>query len=236
MAEMNFLQKIIYSILSAKEKSLKMRLDKHLKRSSTNSTSKTVMSSTATLTLTSETQKNAQLVKENIEAIVKKTGGSPLELLNFIKNKGTPVYRPANADKFLNMIGEEEGFITELHGTQALLLNLFTGNGIGFKSQPMFVMREGNIEPYYFLHHFYKWYAMKYKLPGFDYDAQKLLKISLKNPNDKRLQNLTLDEMLALKEAIARDNEASDFVIQLAKHKDGSRQVLDKMKDGGASI
>ena len=234
---MNLIQKLLYFLLSAKEKSLKIRLDKHLKRSSTNSTSKTVMSSNATLTLTSETQKNSQLVKENIEAIVKKTGGNPLELISFIKSKGTPVFRPANADKFLALIGEEEGFITELKGRPAILLNLFVGQGIKLKSTPMFVMREGNIDPYYFLHHFYKWYAMKYKLPGFDYEAQRLLKISLKNANDKRLQNLTLDQMLALKEAIARDNEASDFVIQLAQHKDGSKKVLDKMKnDGGANI
>ena len=77
---------------------------------------------------------------------------------------------------------------------------------------------------------------MRYKLPGFDYTAQKLLKISLRNPKDKRLQNLSLDEMVALKEAIARDNEASDFVISLAKHKDGSKQVLKKMQDGGANV
>lgn len=233
---MNIIQKILYSLLSVKEKSLKIRLDKHLKRSSTNETSKTVVSSTATLTLTSQTKQNAELVKENISLIVKKTGGNTAELLKIIESKGTKIYRPANADKFLKLIGEEEGFITELRGTEAFWLNLFVGNGIGFKSQPMFVMRHGNIDPYYFLHHFYKWYAMKYKLPGFDYNAQKLLKISLKNPNDKRLQNLNLDDMLALKEAIARDNEASDFVIGLARYKDGSKQVLDKMHDGGANI
>ncbi len=234
---MNIFQKIIYAILARKEKSLKIRLDKHFKRSSQNSTSKTVMSSTATLTLTSETLKNAQLVKENVAAIVKKYGINPLELLEFIKSKGTPIYRPLNADKFLSLIGEEEGFIVEQHGTDALLLNIFTGRGISFKSVPMFIMREGNIDPYYFLHHFYRWYAMKYKLPGFDYKAQKLLKIFLKNSDDKRLKNLNLDDMLALKEAIARDNEASDFVIGLAKHKDGSKQVLKKMQqDGGANI
>ena len=234
---MNIFQKIIYALLEKKEKSLKIRLDKHFKRSSTNSTSKTVMSSNATLTLTSETLKNAQLVRENVEAIVKKTGGNPLELLEFIKSKGTPVYRPANADKFLNLIGEEEGFIVEQHGKYALLLNIVTGRGISFKSVPMFVMREGNIDPYYFLHHFYRWYAMKYRLPGFDSKAQKLLKIFLKNANDERLKNLNLDDMLALKEAIARDNEASDFVIALAKHKDGSKQVLKKIQEeGGANI
>ena len=234
---MNIFQKIIYTLLEKKEKSLKIRLDKHFKRSSTNSTSKTVMSSNATLTLTSETLKNAQLVRENVEAIVKKTGGNPLELLEFIKSKGTPVYRPANADKFLNLIGEEEGFIVEQHGKDALLLNIVTGRGISFKSVPMFVMREGNIDPYYFLHHFYRWYAMKYRLPGFDSKAQKLLKIFLKNANDERLKNLNLDDMLALKEAIARDNEASDFVIALAKHKDGSKQVLKKIQEeGGANI
>ena len=233
---MSFLQKILYKLLAVREKHLKIRLDKHLKRSSTNATSKTVMSSNATLTLNSETLKNADLVRENITLIVQKTGGNPLELLKIIESKGTKVYRPTHADKFLSFIGEEEGLITSLQGKSALLLNLYTGNGFSFKSEPAFVMREGNIDAYYFLHHFYKWYAMKYGLPGFDYTAQRLLKISLKNPNDKRLKNLSLDEMLALKEAIARDNEASDFVIKLAQHKDGSKKVLDKMQDGGANI
>ena len=45
-----------------------------------------------------------------------------------------------------------------------------------------------------------------------------------------------LDDMLSLKEAVARDNEASDFVIKLAQAKDGSKQVMEKMQDGGANI
>lgn len=233
---MNIFQKILYVFLTVNEKSLKIRLDRHFRRNAQNSTTKIVISANAKLSLTSQTEQNAELVRQNIAAIINKYGLNPYELLKFIDAKDTKICRPAYADKFLKIIGEDEGFISELRGFQAFLLNIYTGNGFSFKTKPMFVMREGNIEPHYFLHHFYKWYAMKYNLPGFDYKAQKLLKISMKNPNDKRLQNLNLDEMLSLKEAIARDNEASDFVIKLARHNDGSKQVLRKMQDGGANV
>ena len=233
---MNIIRKILYLLLTVKEKSLKIRIDKHLRRSASNSTSKTVISSNATLSLTAQTKQNAELVRENITAIVQKFGINPNELLKFIQTKGTKICRPRLASKFLKIIGEEEGFISELRGLSAFLLDIYTLNGFSFKSDPMFVMSEGNINPYYFLHHFYKWYAMKYNLPGFNYKAQKLLKIYLKKPNDKRLKNLNLDDMLSLKEAVARDNEASDFVIKLAQAKDGSKQVMKKMPDGGANI
>ena len=43
--------------------------------------------------------------------------------------------------------------------------------------------------------------------------------------------------MTGLREAIARDREATDFALELAKTKEGSKNVLDKIKnDGGANI
>ena len=43
--------------------------------------------------------------------------------------------------------------------------------------------------------------------------------------------------MTGLKEAIARDQEATSFALELAKSKEGSKNVIDKIKnDGGANI
>jgi hypothetical protein len=84
-------------------------------------------------------------------------------------------------------------------------------------------------------HQFYKWYALQMGLPGFDFMSQKIFKIYL-NSSTTLLSNLNLDELTGLKEALNRDKEATDFAISLAKLKEGSKKVLEKMRDGGAEI
>ena len=232
---MNILQKIIYFMLEMQEKTLRRRLSRHLKTSSRNSSSKTVVSSSVTMTLNSETEKNKELVKKNVEDIVKSCGDNPEKLLEYVKSKGTKVVKLDNADKILNVIREEEGLITSLEGLEALYINSITGSGFSLKSKPMFVMRNGEIDPYYMAHQFYKWYSLEMGLPGYDFMSQKIFKIYL-NSDGEILSNLTLDEMTGLKEAINRDKEATDFALSLAKHKEGSKKVLKKMQDGGANV
>lgn len=233
---MDIFQKIIYFFLERKEKALKKKLYKHLKTSNTNSTSKRVFSTSATMTLTSETEKNKELVKQNVSDIVKSCNGKPEKLLSFIESKGTKVFKIDNADKILAVIKEEEGLITPLEGLEALYINLWTHYGLSFKSKPMFIMRNGEIDPYYMIHQFYKWYSLQMKLPGFDFLSQKIFKIYL-NSDGTILSNLNLDEMVGLKEAINRDQEATDFALSYAKSIEGAKKVLDKIKtDGGASV
>ena len=229
-------QKIVYFFLQMQEKLLAKKLDKHLKTSSSNSTSKTVLSTGVTMTLNAETEKNKELVKKNVSDIVKGCNNDVDKLLAYIESKGTKVVKLDNADKLLAAIKEEEGLITELKGIEAFYINLITKSGFSFKSKPMFVMRDGNIDPYYMAHQFYKWYALEMKLPGFDFISQKLFKIYL-NSDEAILSNLNLDEMTGLKEAINRDQEATNFALEIAKSKEGSKKVLNKMKtDGGANI
>lgn len=233
---MNMFQKIIYFFLQMQERALSKKLSRHLKASSTNSTSKTVLSTGVTMTLNAETEKNKELVKKNVSDIVKSCNNDPDKLLAFIESKGTKVVKLDNADKLLAAIKEEEGLVTELKGIEAFYINLITNSGFSFKSKPIFIMRNGNIDPYYMAHQFYKWYALEMKLPGFDFISQKLFKIYL-NSDEAILSNLNLDEMTGLKEAINRDQEATDFALEIAKSKEGSKKVLDKMKnDGGANI
>ena len=233
---MNMFQKIVYFLLQMQEKALTKKLDKHLKASSSNSTSKTVLSTGVTMTLKAETEKNIELVKKNVSDIVQSCNNDPDKLLAYVESKGTKIVKLDNADNLLAVIKEEEGLITELQGIEALYINTITNSGFSFKSKPMFVMRNGNIDPYYMTHQFYKWYALEMKLPGYDFLSQKLFKIYL-NSDEAILSNLNLDEMIGLKEAINRDQEATNFALEIAKAKEGSKKVLDKMKnDGGANI
>ncbi len=232
---MNILQKIVYYFLEKQEKALTKRLSRHLRTSSSNSTSKTVVSKGVTMTLNAETERNKDLVLKNVSDIIKGCNSDISKLLAFIESKGTKVIRLENADKILSVIKEEEGLITPLEGIEALYLNTVTHSGFSLKSKPMFVMRNGQIDPYYMAHQFYKWYALQMKLPGFDFMSQKIFKIYL-NSDGAILSNLTLDEMTGLKEAIARDQEATTFALDLAKQKEGSKKVLEKMQDGGANV
>lgn len=232
---MNILQKIVYYFLEKKEKALTKRLSRHLRTSSSNSTSKTVVSKGVTMTLNAETERNKDLVLKNVSDIIKGCNSDISKLLAYIESKGTKVIRLENADKILSVIKEEEGLITPLEGIEALYINTVTHSGFSLKSKPMFVMRNGQIDPYYMAHQFYKWYALQMKLPGFDFMSQKIFKIYL-NSDGAILSNLTLDEMTGLKEAIARDQEATTFALDLAKQKEGSKKVLEKMQDGGANV
>lgn len=232
---MNILQKIVYYFLEKQEKALTKRLSRHLRTSSSNSTSKTVVSKGVTMTLNAETERNKDLALKNVSDIIKGCNSDISKLLAFIESKGTKVIRLENADKILSVIKEEEGLITPLEGIEALYINTVTHSGFSLKSKPMFVMRNGQIDPYYMAHQFYKWYALQMKLPGFDFMSQKIFKIYL-NSDGAILSNLTLDEMTGLKEAIARDQEATTFALDLAKQKEGSKKVLEKMQDGGANV
>ena len=234
---MNIFKKIFYFLLKLQEKQLEKRLDKHLQTSSANMTSKTILASNVTITLTSETEKNKELVLNTVRELVSGTKGNPDLLIEYIKTHGTKIVKLPNADKILAFINEEEGLIGELRGWKAFYLNILTDNGCSFKSKPMFILRNEGVDPYYILHQFYKWFSFYKGLPGFDYESQQLFKKYLNSNDSKGIENLTLGEMTGLKEAIARDKEATDFTINYAKSIDGSKNVLDKMKnDGGASI
>lgn len=233
---MNIFQQIVYFLLEKQEKALSKKLSKHLKISSSNKTSKTIVSKDVTVTFNAETEKSKELVKKNVTDIIKSCNNDPGKLLAFVESKGTKVIKIDNADKVLSIIKEEEGLITELEGIEALYINIITNSGFSFRSKPMFIMRNGQIDPYYMAHQFYKWYALKMGLPGFDFMSQKLFKISL-NSDGTVFANLNLDEMTGLKEAIARDKEATSFALDLAKSKEGSKNVINKIKnDGGANI
>jgi hypothetical protein len=233
----NLLKRIKYLILTFKEKDLKNKLKRTIKKSYSNNSSKLVFSKGADLTLNSETLKAIETVKQEVTTIVKKTDANPDLLLNYVKMGKTQIYFHPFADKLLNLIKEEEGLIYEKHGLEAIYLGLVTGQGFKLKTEPMFFMRNGVIDKFYLLHNFYRWYSLKSNLPGFEYNVQKLFKKFLFDNSQKFIKSLSMEEIISLKEAIARDNEASEFVLNYTKQIDGSKKVINKIKnEGGANI
>ncbi len=236
-----FISRIVSYILERRKKRLEQTMDRLKPKTYTNSTTKTHINASETMTLSTETEKILETMDYEVKNIVKSCLTKPELLLKFIEQQGTPVYKIAYADKILAKINEEEGFITPLKGIKALYLNFVTGLfaqkklHLAFKSREMFVLRDGEINIYYMLHQFHKWYGFKKNLPGYDEKAQELFKENLENMSDTK--EMSVEEILALKEAIARDAQAADFVIQLAKESSGAKKALDKMKnDGGAQI
>lgn len=235
MSEM--FKKIKYFFLSLKEKDLQEKLKKTTKKSFTNKTSKKVIGGAADLILNSETLKLVDEVKENVSSIVKKTNCNPDELLAYVKAAKTPVYKITNADKILNLIKEEEGLIYEKRGVEAFYLSIVAGRGISFKTPAMFILRDGVIDKFYMLHNFYRWYSLKSGLPGFEPDVQQNFKTFLFDNSDDAMKRFSMEEIISLKEAITRDQEATAFVLEYTKQVDGSKKVIDKIKnDGGANI
>ena len=101
----------------------------------------------------------------------------------------------------------------------------------------MFVLGVGEIDKFYMLHNFYRWYSMKTGLAGFEYEVQKKFKSTLFDKSDTEMKNLSMEDIISIKEAVSRDQEATNFVLQYTKQTDGSKNVMDKLKnDGGANI
>jgi len=233
---MNLLQKVIYAMLSMREKNLRFRLDKYLRSKAVNSTTKRVVNGSVSLTLNTETMKNIELIKKNMLDVVKNSNFNSEALLELIKKRGIDVVYIQDAQKLLGVLCEEEGLILERRGSVAVFLNMIAGNGIRFKTKPMFILEKGNTDFYFLLFHFYKMYEYFQKLPGMDYKSQELFRIYSKFPEKCDLSQLGFEELTALKEAVARDNEASEFVIEVSKKRDGVQNALKKLKDGGAQL
>ena len=78
---------------------------------------------------------------------------------------------------------------------------------------------------------------MKSGLGGFESKIQKKYNKFMKKMNKTDINNLALDEIIGLQEAISRDSEATDFVLNYEKENEVSKKVSDKIsQDGGANV
>lgn len=228
-------KKLVVSVLWLQEHLIKKRQEKTF-ASFKNSTSKTVITKGCSLNLTAETGENKKKLEKNLEVILKKFEHMPEKMLMYIERNGTPVIRHQNADKILEFIKEEQGFLREIKGFKALILNLFLFKKFAFKTNEMFLIAEGDIDKYAMMHKFYLWYAYKFDMPGFDSKAQENFKKYINEKGNLNLKKLSTDDIMALKEAIARDVDAIEFVQRIAKTGEGTQNAMKKLSDGGASI
>lgn len=171
--------------------------------------------------------------------IVKKYLNNPDGMLEYVNEHGTRVYRLDYADIFLDFIKEEEGFVLPKKGWKAFYLNILLLIFCKekpeklFSTEDMFVLRNMPVNVYTMLHQFHKWMSFKMNLPGCEDETQELLRDMMYNRTGSGV--MSIDEILALKEAIARDREAIDFVLQLAKENEGAKSALNKLKDEGSA-
>ena len=238
----NFIHKIIYWFLSIQEQLLRQNLRRTLGGASAKAASKTAFLKSDSFKVKTNTDKCKDKLDSDVKIVLKKYENDPDKLLKFVERNGTRVCKIAYAHGLLKLIGYEEGLIGSLKGIKALYLSgvltiLGKQVGLSLKTIPMFVMSKQPVDSYNTIQQFHKWYAMKLNLPGFDAEAQANFQKFLGSTSDNDIKALTVDEILALKDAIARDVEAINFVVELAKSTDGTRNAMGKITSGeGASI
>lgn len=182
--------------------------------------SKKVFSDGVNLEITAGNKQIIEQVKVDIENILKITNFDVKKMLEYVE---IPVYIRQNASSVLKFF-KEEGFLVEQFGLKALVLSIFTGCGIKFYTPAMFLLEPiEKVNKYFFLHEFYKYYSFKLGLPGYDSDIQNdLIKYFY---GIKKMEKLSMEKIVLLKEAISRDNEATDFVLELKKKHDAQDEI-----------
>ena len=211
-------------------KFLKYRFRKYLKTSHSGGGVKNIVGKDFSVRFDSVFEQRKKEIEKKVENIVKKAKNNPYRLIAYIEKQGTNVYRINNADKILAPINETEGFITPKKGIKALYLNLVLFKKLSLKFDECFILRNLSLDPYCTIHQFYCWYAFKSGFAGYEYEAQENLKKVLYSNNRKeKLNSLSLSEIIASKEAIKREIEALDFVINLSKNTEGSKKAFEKL-------
>ena len=229
---MKLLENIIYNILSLQEKFLRQRLSRTL-GAKTASKRKRRYSNGCLLDLNSIAESKKQRYEEELTLILKNCDYDPQKILEYISKQGTMVYYIDKASSKLNPIGEYEGFIYPAKGLRALYLSLTISKKPSFKTGEMFILSKGVINKYYFIYHFYNWYAFKHNISGLDRNSQELLKKYLYEESDTK--QMQLSEIYTLKDAIKQDKAAIEFVIKLCRNYDGTKQALEKIKNNGSA-
>ena len=90
------------------------------------------MTNGCSLNLTVQTEENKKKLEQTVTAILKKFDNMPEKMLLYIERNGTPVIRHPKAGKIVDIIREEQGYIRELHGLKALILNFMLYKKISF--------------------------------------------------------------------------------------------------------
>lgn len=206
--------------------------------------SKTVVSNGATMRLATKTEALKKLVKDNAKKELVRFLANPEELLKNLKKSGVLIYQTKYSKVILSHIDEEEGFIVGQEGFYGLKLNILLSVfglqpfSLSFKTKPMFILSDEPFDIFAFSEQFYKFLAHKQKLSGLDFKTQKKFsRINKYAPDsDTIYDNMPLNDLLALKEAVARNIEAVTFAAEFTKEFKASKKAFDNMQNEGTSI
>ena len=189
------------------------------------------------IVVNAKNQEKKEELNNEIKQILKQNKNDSNLIIDYIIKHKTKVYKMSNAEKCLEILGEEPGLIPGYKGYRAFIFNLIIFKKISFKTDTMFIFDDKNIDIYYLIQQFHKWYFMNNGFPGFDIKSQMLLKKVNKGNEDSIISKLKPDDIINLQKAIERDVESISFVEKYARETAGSKKALDKIKNGlGASI
>lgn len=231
---MSLFKNIVLFILSLQEKILTRRLNRTLGVKNF-SKRKKYFQDGCLLSLDSLADSDKQKIEEELALILKSSNYQPYDVLKYVENHGTKVFYIDNA-KALYSIGENEGFIYPQKGLKAIYLSLLTEKKFALKTNEIFVLNKGEINKYYFIYHFYNWYAFKHGIAGMDSESQELLKKYLFNSSQEDFSKLQLADIYKLKDAIRQDKASIEFVFKLCQQYEGSKSALQKLQDKGANL
>ena len=231
---MSFFKKLVLFILSIQEKILTRSLHKTLGIKQT-SNHKKYFQHGCLLSIDTLAENEKQKLEDELKLILKTYNYEPKEILKYIEIQGTKVFYIKNS-KSLDSIGENEGFIYPQKGSKAIYLSLLTNKSFSLKTDEMFILSKGEINKYFFIYHFYNWYAFKHNIAGMDSDSQELLNKYLFTLADEDFSNLQLADIYKLKDAIKQDKSAIEFVFKLCQYYEGAKNALEKIKNSGANL
>lgn len=183
------------------------------------------------------------LIKQEINAeakvILKEAVNNPEILVEFIKSKGAKVVKSKHMKTILFLFKEQEGFLPPLSGFKAflfaLIINIFckTKLDLDFKTPALFALEDKPVNIYFLSHQFHLWLSYVNNLPGFDETTRKNFKnVWDSNFESMNMSTLSIEEILSLKNAMARDMEAIKFVKEVTRELIGQKNVLNKIRQG----
>lgn len=211
----------------------------------TGASSKTVITNGVTMRLVTKTENLKELVKDSAKKEIVKYVNEPEKFIDYLKKDGATIFRTKYAKAIVSKIDENEGFIVPQEGLYGLKLNflLFSFGlqpfKLSFKTKPMFIIDDSPLNIYTFAEHYYKYLALKHKMSGLDFKSQKKFsRINKYAPDsDSVFEKMSLNELLALKEATARNIEAVGFAEEFTKEYKTAKKAFDKMQNTeGTSI
>ena len=174
-----------------------------------------------TFRLVAETRKQLEIVSSQARLMVKAHCKTPEALAAIIEQHGTPVYRLKGGllgGLALFLLGFEPGFIPPTPGRRyTLLLRWLTAMDPQHPdaSHGLFVMPKKLFTVGFLTHQLHHWLACRSGLSGYNPRSQSLYKKFWTEGNGvigDEVYDMTVEDMVALKDAINRDLEALEFL------------------------